>query len=283
MWDGVVRKIVVSFFFILILAGYVFIAGWVQLSVPVGSYGVLSSKTGGVDPLVLRGGSYRWAWERLFPTNAKITPFLIETMVKELSASGRLPSAEQYSAIAAVEDDFSYSIVGSLTFSLKPESLPRVVADQGVRDQAGLDAWEERTGAAAADFATRRLASYAEDSEELDRIMAAGSAPRLQDDLETAFPDLRIVSCILRVAEFPDLALYREARKLYEEYLERRRAFLSSSVRTAAGADAASRLRFEELERYGELLTKYPVLLKYLAIESSSPPRALELLKTLEE
>ncbi len=277
------RKYVVSFVILLMLAVYVFIAGWVQLSVPVGYFGVLSSKTGGVDPLVLRGGTFRWAWERLLPTNAKTTPFLIETMAKDLSASGRLPLAEQFAAITATEDDFSFSVQGMLRFSLKPESLPKLVAEQGVRDQASLDAWEERSATEAADFAVRRLAAIADDAEELDYIITAGSAPRLVDELEKNFADLRILACTLRVVDFPDLALYREARKLYEEYLERRRVALTPAVRTAAGADAASRLRLEELERYGELLTKYPVLLKYLAIESSSPPRALELLEALEE
>jgi hypothetical protein len=33
----------------------------------------------------------------------------------------------------------------------------------------------------------------------------------------------------------------------------------------------SSQLRFDELAKYGELLTKYPILLQYLSIENNQP------------
>ena len=35
----------------------------------------------------------------------------------------------------------------------------------------------------------------------------------------------------------------------------------------------ASSIRLDELEKYGELLTKYPILLQYLALEKEAPTK----------
>jgi hypothetical protein len=277
------RKSVVAFFLLVIASAAVFFVGWVQFSVPPNSYGVLRSKTSGVDPVVLRNGHFRWAWERVLPTNATIELFRIEAIERDIKANGTLPSAEVYSTMTGSTTDFSYEITGKLAFMTKSESLPILVAERAVSDQAALDAWEERTAAEITDFIARRLRAYAEDPAELDRILGAGSTPRLIADIERAFPDVESVSCVVKTARFPDLALYRMAKGLYEYYLQRRRSIIAASASEAATADVKSRLRFEALERYGELLEKHPILLKYLAIEAASGSEIAELLKVLGE
>jgi hypothetical protein len=146
-----------------------------------------------------------------------------------------------------------------------------------------LDAWEEKTASEMADFVALRLRAYADDPAELDRILFAGSTPRLIADIERAFPDVESVSCTIKTARFPDFALYRTAKTLYESYLERRRSIITDAASDAASVDIRSRLRFEELERYGELLEKHPILLKYLAIEAASGADIADVLQALGE
>ena len=277
------RKSVIAFFLLDITSAVLFFLGWVQFAVPANSYGVLRSKTSGVDAEVIRGGRFRWAWERLLPTNAAIELFRIEMVERDIAASGSLPSAEVYATMTGSAADFSFEVVGKLSFTTKPEALPILVAERAIFNQAALDAWEERTAAEMAEFVTRRLRAYAEDPAELDRILSSGSTPRLIADLERAFPDVEAVSCVVKTARFPDLALYRTAKGLYEYYLQRRRSIIAAAASDAAGVDVKARLRFEELERYGELLEKHPILLKYLAIESASGSDTVELLKVLGE
>ncbi|MDR1178622.1 MAG: hypothetical protein LBK64_07325, partial [Spirochaetaceae bacterium] len=52
--------------------------------------------------------------------------------------------------------------------------------------------------------------------------------------------------------------------------LARQTDTLRPDTLSAAQNRMNSQLRFDELTRYGELLTKYPVLLKYLALEQGS-------------
>lgn len=277
------RKSVVAFFLILVASAVVFFVGWVQYAIPPNTYGVLRSKTSGVDPTVLRSGRFRWAWERLLPTNTTIELFKIDTVERNVTATGALPSAEVYATMTGSTTDFSYEVQGTVSFTTKPESLPILAAERAIADQAALDAWEERTGGEMGDFVARRLRAYADDPAELDRILVAGSTPRLTADIERAFPDVESVSVVIKTARFPDMALYRTAKGLYEYYLQRRRAVIASAASDAASVDVKSRLRLEELEKYGELLEKHPILLKYLAIESASGDAMPELLKALGE
>ena len=69
------KKFLITFFILLILAGVFFFLVWVQFSVPVGSYGVIASKTHGVDPQLVKSGEFRWVWYKLIPTNVKIAVF----------------------------------------------------------------------------------------------------------------------------------------------------------------------------------------------------------------
>jgi hypothetical protein len=96
------------------------------------------------------------------------------------------------------------------------------------------------------------------------------SANRLQNDITTAFPNLDDLSCSIYAAHLPDITLYHAMQALSKDYLERQRYLLQPEINTQADKHLSSLLRFDELARYGELLTKYPVLLQYLAIENGS-------------
>jgi hypothetical protein len=61
--------------------------------------------------------------------------------------------------------------------------------------------------------------------------------------------------------------LYDEVRKLYRDYLAAQRNEVKSETVLLAAENIKNRLRFDELTAYGELLTKYPILLQYLALE----------------
>jgi hypothetical protein len=102
---------------------------------------------------------------------------------------------------------------------------------------------------------------------ELEQILSGGGSEGLNTDVLKQFPFIENFSCVVHTANFPDFTLYRSVKGLYEDYLAKQREYLSSSIDQQAGNRIESQLRFDELARYGELLTKYPVLLQYLAIE----------------
>jgi hypothetical protein len=257
--------------FIVILAGTIFFFGWAQLPVPPGSYGVMRSKTHGIDPYVIQEGEFRWVWYKLIPTNVVITVFSLAPVDRAIQVRGALPWADSYMSLAGITADFSYEITGSLSFTLKPGSLPSLIAAQDLADQAALDGFEERLAEEIEAFAVERLRGYAEGKEKMGDALGFGSAAWLEEDILGAFPDIENLSCNFHGVRFPDFDLYLSIKALYEDYLERQRVILQRDLASSAGRRIASRLRFDELERYGELLTKYPALLQYLALESASP------------
>ncbi|MDR1212078.1 MAG: hypothetical protein LBK40_07600 [Spirochaetaceae bacterium] len=263
------KKIIAVFILLIVLAGACFVFGWVQRTVPPGSYGVLRSKTHGIDDRLIQEGEFRWAWYALIPTNARVSVFSLDTVSRELSAKGSLPSGEVLSSLEGIPLDFSYEVEGSFSFSIKPSSLTVLAGQGAAADQAALDSFEDKTAAEIAAFAVQRLRFYAEDETAMTAI-AQGEVADVKADIERAFPGVEHLSLIITVARFPDYALYRSLRSLYDEYLARQTDTLRPGTLSAAQNRMNSQLRFDELTRYGELLTKYPVLLKYLALEQGS-------------
>jgi hypothetical protein len=257
-------KKVVGVLFVLILAGTAFFFGWAQLPVPPGSYGVLRSKTHGVDPVLIREGKVRWVWYKLIPTNAKTLVFTPKALTRQVTAAGSLPGT--YAAVAGIKADFSYEIGASLSFILKADALPSLVLTGELRDQESLEKYEEKLAREIEYFALERFSAYAAEDTFPEGMSKNTMNTRLAEDISGAFPDIENLSCTIHQAKYPDLALYAMSRSLYETYLDSQRALLKPELAAQAERNIQSLFRFDELERYGELLTKYPVLLDYLAL-----------------
>jgi hypothetical protein len=262
------------FCFLVLLAcgGYCFFSGWVQFQLPAGSYGVLRSKTHGTDGNVVREGEFRWVWYKLIPHNAALAVFRLHENAVPVSAAGTLPSAAAYAALAGVRADFSYEVSGTVYCSLRPDALPSLAADYNLLDQAELDAWMRRLDGEIEAFVLERLWFYAEQASVLEEIMKTGSAGVLDRELAARFPLFEQWKTRLRIQRFPDLALYREIKDLYQDFTEAQKKLMNGEISAAAVKNIQSRMRFEELSLYGELLSKYPVLLDYLALEKGLQP-----------
>jgi hypothetical protein len=230
----------------------------------------MRSKTHGIDGRLIREGEFRWVWYKLIPTNVTIQTFSLDSISRSLETRGVLPSGDTYVSLAGLEGDFSYELSALFSFSLKPDSLISLMAEQNITNQADLDAFEEIFADSLEAFIIRQLQNYAEEEKNAGEIFSSGRLSQLEDDVGKAFPTIDGFSCTIQMAHFPDFALYDSVRSLYEDYLARQREYLHTDLTQAAEIRLRSQLRFDELAKYGELLTKYPVLLQYLAIEKDS-------------
>ncbi|MDR2184794.1 MAG: hypothetical protein LBO80_03880 [Treponema sp.] len=268
-------KKIILLIIILGLGGSVFFLGWAQLTVPPGSCGVLRSKTFGIDPRPIREGEFRWVWYKLIPTNVSIEIFQPKRFDRTVNVKGALPQGESYASLAGLKTDFSYEIGGSFSFGIKAAALPALISEEGIEDQAGLEEYQRRLAGEIERFVVQRLYAYGEDpafvAANAARISGPGSLDFLEADILNAFPHIEDLSLAIRISGFPDFALYNTVKALYEDYLKQQRELLQNDIFAAAGRNLSSRLRFDELEKYGELLTKYPILLEYLALENKAP------------
>ena len=262
-----------KFFFVLllllILGGTVFILGWAQLTVPPGSYGVMRTKTHGLETRVIRDGEFLWFWYKAIPTNADVSVFTIKPVKRSIKSSGVLSSGDVYAAIAGLNADFSWEISGEISFSLKPECLPEFTAKESINDDQGLRKAEENLAAKIETLVLQRLKDYANNAngEDIDVIAFAASHPEISGEIESLIPEIENLNCTIQFVRIPDYALYKSLYSLYQEYLARQNAVLSIGVAKEAERKINSRIRMEELTQYGELLTKYPILIQYLNIE----------------
>lgn len=261
------KKFGITFCILLVLAGLGFFFGWAQWQVPPGAYGVVCSKTHGVDPRLIRSGEFRWLWYKLIPTNVEIAVFRLEPVKHHFSARNTLPSGDTYAAFAGIGADFSWELNGSLSFSIDPGALINLVASAAVVNQEALDAYEQDLAEKMGVMILSRLGSGETSAPQLEELLKTGSSPALERDIQGQFPLTVDFSCQISAAKFPDFALYRQVRSLYEDFVTQQREYVSAAFNQQAENRIDAKLRFEELEQYGALLEKYPVLLEYLALE----------------
>jgi hypothetical protein len=260
---------VLTIFMIIVLLGLggaVFFLGWVHLTVPPGSYGVMRTKTHGVYPELIQDGKFRWVWYKLIPTNAVIFVYSPNRVERSFTISGALLSSDLYRRFASLDVDFSYELNCSLVFRIDPESLPALAESREIEGQDDLEALEASTAAEIESFISRRLNEY---QKEPETLLAAGFSERLKQEISAAFPGIGVLDITLNTVKLPDFTLYDSLRLLYQDYVDRQRQLMTEDMREAALRNMTIQLRLDELTRYGELLTKYPILLQYLGMENA--------------
>jgi hypothetical protein len=265
---AMMRKFFIAFFILLVLGGTGFFFGWAQLKVPPGSYGVMRSKTYGIDDTLIREGEFRWVWYKLIPTNTDIQVYRPGWVEHRVNHRGVLPSADVYSSFAGVSADFSYEFDALFSFSIGPDSLIPLIRERNVQGQDELDAYTNTLARDIEQFILRRMESLGEDEEELRRIMETGTSTKLEGEILSRFPYAGGISCRIPVIRFPDFRLYSQIRELYGDYLNKQREYMTAAISSNAERHIDSRFRLDELASYGDLLTRYPVLLEYLKLQT---------------
>ncbi|MDR3171494.1 MAG: hypothetical protein LBU17_07690 [Treponema sp.] len=261
------KKILLLFTILIILGGVAFFLGWAQLTVPLGTYGVLRSKTHGIDPQVIREGKFQWVWYKLIPTNVVIQTFTLDRISRSLLARDALPSGSEYASFAGLRLNFSYEVSAVFSCTIKPDSLTSLVVTYNISNQTDLNAFEADLADQIEAFALQRLRLYMGDEEKITEILSSGRLIQWEDDIQQAFPDIENLSCNIHTPHFPDIQLYHTVRSIYEDYVAKQREYIQTDRLLQPEARIGSQIRFEELAKYGELLTKYPILLQYLTIE----------------
>jgi hypothetical protein len=256
---------------LVILAGVGFYFGWVQIHLPAEHYAVVFTKTGGYDQEVIRPGEFSWRWERLIPTNMTLYIFDLHTQSKQISFQGSLPSADLYSSILPENPDFSYRGEVDVTFTITPESLPTLVAEEKLRPDQ-LDHFYSDQAQTLANSVLQILKSTdvdPADTQVLDR--------RIQRELAAAVPDLKISSLNVQVKHLPDMDLYELAKSSYRELVQTRDRSRAEAVARLAeeqvrteNSRAQEKADLEALREYGKLLNEYPILLKAMAVQKLS-------------
>ena len=266
------KALIIILVVLLLLAGAAFFAGWIQLLLPAETYGVIFTKTGGLDNKVVYPGEFSWRWERLIPTNLTLYKYKLTTYKLESTFKGTLPSAETYSSVLQEKPDFSYEIKLAAALRIRPEKLVDLTSEKKITP----DNLEDFLKSRADTFAKRFFEIILKSPEGApgETITAAALTEKFKQSIPDFFPELEITDLAVLNIKLPDMELYSRARESY---------FRIMAAREASQAEIAARVMAEQevhylsqqreienlelLRQYGELLSKYPILIKFLYLK----------------
>ena len=249
---------------LVIIAGAVLFFGWAQLGIPPDGYGVIRSKTHGLYPRLIQPGEFLWIWYKLIPTNTETTVLRLTLINYEFTTESVLPSGKVYSAFAGIDDDFSWKVNAAVSFSINPDAIIPLFSANTISSQEELTRYEKDITGQIEWFIMRRI-EQENNFAEVEKLLKDGVNPWFEREIMNQFPTVYNCSLKVKSAKFPDFALYRQAKGLYEEYMAVQKEYTAGDIRAKAKNRIDTMLRFDELELYGALLTKYPILLEYLA------------------
>jgi len=261
------KKFLVTLVILIILAVAALLFGWAQLGIPPDACGIIISKTHGLYPHLVQPGEFRWIWYKLIPTNTQTIVLRLNPFNHEFIAENTLPSGKTYSAFAGIEDDFSWKINASVIFSLSPDAVIPLFNDKTISSQTDLYQYEKELAGQIEGVILRQIEKE-ENAAQVELLLKNGENPWFDSQILAQFPYLRSFSFKTKSAKFPDFALYRQAKSLFEVYLAVQKEYAAGDVRERAKNRIDTMFRFDELELYGALLTKYPVLLEYLSLNN---------------
>ena len=273
-------KIVVRLLAILlsvaILGIAVVLIGFASLNVPPQSYGFFYSRAG----FSVADTTNVWQARNLLPFNNRLIVVPIERHEVTFSAQGTLPNAELFSRLFFAQLDtyeltlsfdellanFGYQVNGRLSFTLTEAGALAALNNNEllIDDQASFYARQ-----------TSLIQSFINDH--LITTMNSLTTPlsnaalitQLQRALVAEFSHLEITNLSL-TSQLPNLTLYQLA---VETSLGRARAVEQANIQAMLreeNARAAQEERLRLLERYGELLTRYPILLQLFMLDINS-------------
>ncbi|GHU24194.1 hypothetical protein FACS1894172_10190 [Spirochaetia bacterium] len=274
--------------FLCAAGGLAFFFGWVQSTVPPGTFGIMRSKTHGLDPHLIQEGEFRWAWYKLIPTNVTIQTFDLQTINRRINVKGMLPAASDYAAFANLQTDFSFDISADFSFAVDPAALITIVEDNNLKTQEEFNRYQNALADKIEIFLRNRIrqALNADDNRN-EFLNSARTIESLKNTVDT-LPELREITVSFTQNQIPDMLLYQKIREQYGEHvtvqqdieqttvellhIERDLAQIKKNLAELAMESRQDEMislwiRIEELTQYGELLTQYPVLLDYLRLE----------------
>ncbi len=261
------KKLIISIVLLIIFGVGVFILGWLEFFVPLDSFGVMVSKTGGVRAEIIQPGNVTWSWERIIPTNSKIHIFSSKSQTFTKTISGSLPSAEIYKNMLEGNPNFAYSFSVDIVANINPSSLPTFVKSTGAESQEDLDEYLSKQ----ADSIARSTIEYVleESMNDVDFVIAASlSDSELVEGIQasTRYSDLIITSIQLNDVTLPDITMYNHAKNSYAAYQDAVEVSLEGTFELQGFDAAQDYLELERLSRLGRVLSEYPQLIDFMAV-----------------
>ena len=213
------KKFLACVFILAVFTGAVFYVGWTQFRVKPDTFGVVISKTSGVDKKPVLNGQFAWHWQFLLPTNASLKIFQIKPLSVQKTVSGTLPSGEAYASIYGAQGLFDYSFTFDILLTLSPEAVVELMQQNKVTDDKDLTEYLEGAGSTLAQKAANYILSRAEGNssfrpESLKREEILRGIQIYKD-----FPEIDVSVFAITSSKLPDYNMYKKISNMQPDEL----------------------------------------------------------------
>lgn len=262
------KKLVVLLLILVVLGGTAFYFGWVQIRLPENTYAVVFTKTGGWDEEIITPGKFVWRWERLVPTNFKMHKFQLKPFTAKVRAAGSLPSGDIYAGMLDPSPNFDFTANLSVSFGIKPDALPRLVSTALLSEET-FEAWHEETKSRISAKSAAFIRDLSTDRDAATTLTSMGDSivRDLTRYLENSFPDVAFNAIVVEDINIPDIELYQTAKELFLDLSRSRKESYEEALSQITWTESRAEQHFSVLERYGDLITRYPALLDLLTLK----------------
>ncbi len=254
-----VKSALITLFLLLIAGSAGFYFGWIQFRLNADEYGIIYTKTRGWEDTVVRNGQFTWRWEALLPTNLTLHIVKSTPQTHVISKTGTLPSGEIYGSMVREGETFNWSYRIGISYRINPEVLPKLY-EQGWGDE-GLETIITEYKSRLEDTLVHTIGENL-DSEDLQEFQKT-----LNNRLSTMDERVNVLNTVILDWQYPDRELYGEAKKLVIENMRKRQQVLAEIEEERLRQLDVEDARVNLLSRYGDLLTTYPVLLDFFALD----------------
>jgi hypothetical protein len=146
------KKSNICLLIILIFSGFVFWKGWTSLRVKPEKFGIVISKTNGINEKPVVNGEFAWNWQFLLPTNAELKLFSIEPVSVTQTITGNLPSGELYTKYLDSSYRFDYRFTIDVSLTLSPEAVIELIKLNQITNEEDLKTYLTNAGKTVAQF-----------------------------------------------------------------------------------------------------------------------------------
>ncbi|MGL4985678.1 MAG: hypothetical protein ACRC5H_00890 [Treponemataceae bacterium] len=263
-------KKIIYFLFFFCAAGAIFYFGYLQLHVPVNSYGVLISKTSGVLEKAIIRGEFLWRWEPLIPKNAQIRVFDHTPLKKSFDVEGELSYAKLYNAMLAQQNDFSYTFSFNTNISIKPQGLSTLIEKNTIANQEDLNAYLETM---AEKLRNAVESSFLESFSKKENFIFSEFLEDIKNQPEYAMIDIQ--DAVFIINKMPNRDIYFFAYDAYQEYNQKTKEAIDKMTKEQSDISVDDFFKLSRYEQWGKILTEYPILIDFFAVSREDAAEVL--------
>jgi hypothetical protein len=265
------KKAILIFILLIIAAGVVLYFGWVN--VKPGFFGIAHSTITGTIEYPLESGKIHWFWQKLIPKSFHLYMVERDPVFLSFKTTYSLPGSEQLEEFGR----FDLTVQTNIQYSIEYDAARKLI-DSSIFtefDDYFVGLVSSRVDEAVEEFVFENMIRYTKYDEAISYSMLSVLEENIERRIGNSIRAYKLedASWSITYTEVPQIELYNDALNRYFSHLENVYRFKEDELDRESVYLARMKendLEIDRWEKYGELIKKYPELLKYFYIEKFS-------------